>query len=169
MRPIWNPAEGGRARVKASIRYVTLIDNIFQGIFTKRPFERERHIRETRNGLRQRKKHCAIMRYYAKRQDYVSREASIEYVELPERTDARSRVCGLAGRQSSGANRCLYRTVAHLWPPDAYSRCGCEDKESVSPTILVNCGFTRANREIGVPGAVHMAHIDELIASTGLR
>jgi hypothetical protein len=40
MRPIWNPGEGGRARVKASIRYVTLFDNIFQGLFTKRPFER---------------------------------------------------------------------------------------------------------------------------------
>jgi hypothetical protein len=26
-------------------------------------------------------------------------------------------------------------------------------KKNVSPTILVNYGFTRANREIGVPGA----------------
>ena len=41
MGPIWNPGEGMRARMKASIRYVTLFDNIFQGIFTKRLFECE--------------------------------------------------------------------------------------------------------------------------------
>jgi hypothetical protein len=40
MRAIWNPGNGGRARVKASIRYVTLVDNIFQDIFTKTVFER---------------------------------------------------------------------------------------------------------------------------------
>jgi hypothetical protein len=41
MGPIRNPGEGMRAGMKASIRYVTLIDNIFQGIFTKRLFECE--------------------------------------------------------------------------------------------------------------------------------
>jgi Gp49-like protein DUF891 len=39
MRPIWNPGRTRRARVKASIRHVTLFDNIFQGIFTKKLFE----------------------------------------------------------------------------------------------------------------------------------
>jgi hypothetical protein len=39
--PIRNPGEGMRARMKASIRHVTLFDNIFQGIFTKRLFECE--------------------------------------------------------------------------------------------------------------------------------
>jgi hypothetical protein len=41
MGPIRNPGEDTRARLKASTRYVTLIDNIFQGIFTKRLFECE--------------------------------------------------------------------------------------------------------------------------------
>ena len=41
MEPIRNPGEGMRAGMKASICYVTLNDNIFQGIFTKRLFECE--------------------------------------------------------------------------------------------------------------------------------
>jgi hypothetical protein len=32
----------------------------------------------------------------------------------------------------------------------------------------MNYGFACANREIGVPGAVHTAHIGRLIASTGI-
>ena len=56
MRPIWNPGAEGRTRVKAGIRYVTLIDNIFQGIFTKISFE------------------CAVKRMRAKRKRYRQSE-----------------------------------------------------------------------------------------------
>jgi hypothetical protein len=100
MGPIRNPGEGRRARMKASIRYVTLIDNIFQGIFTKRLFECE---------LGGAKKHWQDYRNNAiipERKDQLSREATIEYVELPNgRTPAREFVGSLDDKAAARAAR----------------------------------------------------------------